>query len=297
VPAVPSPPPGSPVAAIAAVMVRVDDALKALANRAEVGPARERIAVLLDDARARLPEVDDEAVRLELAGQLARRAGDLDRAALAGSLGPSPGVSRAPTRGIDPARVPPGQHLTAGWPVLHVGRAPADPDPATWTVTVTGQVRVRTVLTVEELRRTLPTVREVSDLHCVTGWSRLGNAFTGVRLPDLLDLAGVRETATHLVASGPPAYSVNLDLEAVRAPVTRFGSAEVLVAWAHDDQPLDVAHGGPVRLVVPARYGWKSVKWLTELRLLDHDVRGYWEERGYHDVGDPYAEQRYRDLT
>lgn len=283
-------------AAIRTLLQRADEAAKAAPNLAAPEGARERIARLLAAARSQLPEVEDEAARLDLASQLARRAADLDRAALGDVLGPSPGVRRAPTRvrsvpgaadGVEPARVPPGQHLTAGWPVLHVGAAPVDRDPRTWRVVVTGRVRMRTVLTVEELRSRLPVVRTTSDLHCVTGWSRLDNDWEGVRLADVIALAEPRAEATHVVASGSPAYSANLDLAAATAP-------DVLVAWAHDGAPLDGAHGGPVRLVVPARYGWKSVKWLTEVRLLERDVRGYWEERGYHDVADPWREQRFR---
>ena len=254
--------------------------------------------MLLAGARARLPEVEDPDVRRDLAAHLARRAGDLDRAALRDVLGPSPDVRRAPTRDVDAARVPPGQHLTAGWPVLHVGGAPTAADPERWTVTVTGRVHRRTVLTVAELRDRLPVRTTSADLHCVTGWSRLDNRWEGVLLRDVLDLAGPRDEATHLVASGHRAYSTDLDLDVVRRePSVPWGSGEVLVAWDHDGVPLPVAHGGPLRLVVPSRYGWKSVKWLTELRLTDRDVPGYWEERGYHHVADPFREQRYREVS
>lgn len=281
-----------PAAEVRALLRRADDAAKAAPDLAAEG-TRERITRSLDRAREVLLDVRDTDVQLDLAAQVARRFADLDRDALSEVLGPTPGVRRAPTRvGDGPGevaaeRVPPGQHLTAGWPVLHVGSAPRDTDPASWRIVVTGRVQDRVVLTVAELRDRLPVVHVTSDLHCVTGWSRLDNGWEGVRLTELLDLAAPRPEATHLVASGHPAYSANLDLEAARAD-------DVLVAWAHDGAPLAPVHGGPVRLVVPARYGWKSVKWLTELRLLDRDVRGYWEERGYHDVADPWREERFR---
>ncbi|MEX1177675.1 MAG: molybdopterin-dependent oxidoreductase [Nitriliruptor sp.] len=283
---------------ILALLRRADDAWKAAPNLPEPEVAHERIAALLDDAREHLPDVDDPAVRATLATRIARRHADLDLAAIGDALEPTPGVRHAPTRvstaagdgGIDPARVPPGQHLTPGWPVLHVGSAPADPDADRWTLTVTGRVHERCVLTLPELRERLPVVTSTSDLHCVTTWSRLDNDWEGVRVADVLALARPRDEATHLVASGHPAYSANLDLDVVSGP-------DVLVAWAHDGAPLDVAHGGPLRLVVPARYGWKSVKWLTELRLTERDVPGYWEERGYHDVGDPWLEQRLTELS
>ena len=231
--------------------------------------------------------MDDAHVQLDLAEQVARRMGDLDREEVEAMTGPTPGVAPAPTSVEDPTRVPPGQHLTAGWPVLHVGTAPEVDDEGDWSLVVTGRVRDRVRLRVRDLHERLPTVTDTSDFHCVTGWSRLDNTWTGVRAADVLALAGPRPEATHLVASGYPAYSADLDLEAVRAE-------DVLLAWAHDGRPLARAHGGPLRLVVPARYGWKSVKWVFELRLTERDVPGYWEERGYHRVADPWREQRFR---
>jgi DMSO/TMAO reductase YedYZ molybdopterin-dependent catalytic subunit len=268
------------------LLVRADDVLKAAASRPEPGAAREQVAVLLDRARGHLEEVVDDDRRRELAGAIARRVGDLDRAQLAPMLEPSPDVRRAPTRVDDPARVPPGQRLTPGWPVLHVGTAPSV-ERADWRLVVTGRVRRRTVLGWEELRALGP-VTATSDLHCVTGWSRLDNTWEGVRVRDVLALADPRPEVSHAIVSGDPAYSANLSVDALHGD-------DVLLAWAHDGAPLASAHGGPVRLVVPARYAWKSVKWVTEIRLLERDVPGYWEERGYHDEADPWYEQRYRD--
>jgi DMSO/TMAO reductase YedYZ molybdopterin-dependent catalytic subunit len=148
-------------------------------------------------------------------------------------------------------------------------------------------VERRQILTLDDLQG-LPSTTVTRDLHCVTRWTRLDNTWTGVRVAHVLALARPRTAATHAVVSGHPAYSTNLDVEVLRED-------DVLLAWAHDGQPLPAAHGGPLRLVVPSRYGWKSVKWVFEIRLLDRDVPGYWEERGYHDVGDPWREQRFSD--
>lgn len=267
------------------LLMRADDVLKAAASRPQPAVAHEQVAALLDRARGHLDEMADDDRRRELAGAIARRVGDLDRAQLAPMLEPSPDVRRAPTRVDDPTRVPPGQRLTPGWPVLHVGAAPSW-HRADWRLVVTGRVRRRTVLDWEELRA-LETVTVTADLHCVTGWSRLDNTWEGVRVRDVLALASPREEASHVVVSGHPAYSANLPLAALL-------DDDVLLAWAHDGEMLPPAHGGPVRLVVPARYAWKSVKWVTELRLVERDVPGYWEERGYHDEADPWREQRYR---
>lgn len=271
---------------IAALVQRADDIVKAAPARRDESAVIGTAGELLEQARDLVDDVADPQRRRALAAQISRRIGDLDRALVASFQGPSPGVRRAPTTNVDPARIPPNQHLTAGFPVLHVGRMP-DTAAADWRLTVTGLVDRRTVLTLDELRAIGPvTVR--SDFHCVTSWSRLDNDWTGVRVRDVLAAAGVKPAATHVIASGHPAYSANLDLEVLRRD-------DSLLAWAHDDAPLTREHGGPLRLVVPVRYGWKSVKWLTELRLLDRDVPGYWEERGYHDVADPFLEQRFSE--
>ena len=268
------------------LLVRADEVHKAIPARGDPEPGRRQVEQLLDEAGEALLEVGDPERQLDLAARIAQRREDLDRE------GSDPLVTRrehvirrAPTRGVDPRRVPPGQHLTAGFPVLHVGRAPSF-DPTTWRFTVTGLVGRRLVLGWEELR-SLPAVSSTSDFHCVTGWSRLDNTWTGVRVRELLDRAQVRPSARHVVVSGHPAYSANLELEILRRD-------DALLAWTHDGRPLPVEHGGPLRLVVPSRYGWKSVKWAFELRLVGRDVRGYWEERGYHDRGDPFREERYR---
>ena len=281
------PAPASPGAAaeVARLLARADDLRKAAPARSDAEVVRPQLAAVLEQARDRLPAIDDDALRLELAGAIARRVADLDRDELVSMLGPSPAVAPAPTQVDDPGRIPPGQHLTAGFPVLHVGRAPTA-DPATWRFTVTGLVGSRTVLDLTQLQA-MPRTEVVRDFHCVTGWSRLDNRWTGVAVRDLLRLAEPRPGATHAIVSGHPAYSASLDLDVLTAD-------DVLLSWAHDGAPLATEHGGPLRLVVPSRYGWKSVKWAFELRLVDRDVRGYWEERGYHDVGDPWLDQRFR---
>lgn len=276
---------GEVLAEIRRLLVRADDVRKAAPARAQPEAAREQAMALLDRARGYLDDIVDDTVRRGQAAQIARRIADLDLEALAPLLEPTEDVATAPTDVDDPSRVPPGQHLTAGWPVLHVGTVP-DPAHADVRVTVTGRVRDRQVLGLADLQA-LPHTTVTRDLHCVTRWSRLDNTWTGVALQEVLALARPRPEATHAIVVGHPAYSTNLDLEVLR-------ESDVLLAWAHDGRPLAPEHGGPLRLVVPSRYGWKSVKWISEIRLTDRDVPGYWEERGYHDVADPWREQRFR---
>jgi hypothetical protein len=264
---------------------RADDLRKAAVSGADAEVARERIARVLADARDLLPQVADETRRHALAADVARRVADLDHEGIVTLLGPSPGVAPAPTRGVDPARVPPGQHLTAGFPVLHVGSAP-DWSRQDVRVVLTGLVARRAVIGWAELQA-LPEVTVTRDFHCVTTWSRLDTSWTGVLVRDVLACAGVRGAATHAIVSGHPAYSANV-------PLRHLDADDALLAWGFDGAPLAREHGGPLRLVLPALYGWKSVKWVTEIRLLDRDVPGYWEERGYHLLGDPWHEQRFR---
>jgi DMSO/TMAO reductase YedYZ molybdopterin-dependent catalytic subunit len=185
----------------------------------------------------------------------------------------------------DPAaRTPPGQHLTRGWPVLHSETIPSF-DPATWRFRVDGAVERPTDWGWAEFRA-LPTVSLTSDFHCVTGWSKLDNAWEGVSFREIAERVRPLPAASHVLVEAPSGYAANLPLDALLED-------DVLLAWAHDGQPLPPDHGGPLRLVVPKRYGWKSVKWAVRARFLDRDARGYWEERGYHNDADPWLEQRY----
>lgn len=180
--------------------------------------------------------------------------------------------------------LPPGQHLTRGWPILHAESIPPF-DPQSWRFRVDGHVEEPTVWTWAEFRA-LPPVTLTSDFHCVTGWSKLDNTWEGVRFREVADRARPRPGASHVLVEAPSGYAANLPLEILLQD-------DVLFAWSHDGEDLPPEHGGPLRLVVPARYGWKSVKWATRTRFLDRDVRGYWEERGYHNEADPWLEQRY----
>jgi DMSO/TMAO reductase YedYZ molybdopterin-dependent catalytic subunit len=189
-------------------------------------------------------------------------------------------------QGIDPARLPPGQYATDRFPVLHVGDVPRyAEDLSDWDLRLTGLVDTPTTLSFDELRA-LPTAEETFDIHCVTKWSKFDTRWTGVRLTTLMDLAGVRPEATHLIEHAEHGYTTNLPLADVRRD-------DVLVAWAFDGEPLEPEHGYPVRLVLPHRYFWKSAKWLRELEFSASDQPGFWERNGYHNDGDPFLEQRH----
>jgi DMSO/TMAO reductase YedYZ molybdopterin-dependent catalytic subunit len=188
-------------------------------------------------------------------------------------------------RGIDPARLPPGQYFTERFPVLHVGDVPRY-DMATWDLRVFGLVGGELTLDLAALQA-LPATEVLTDIHCVTKWSRFDTTWTGVRVRDLLEAAGgALPGATHLIGHAEYGYTANLPLADVLGD-------KAIVAYAYDGEPLEPVHGFPVRLVVPHLYFWKSVKWLRGIELVAGDQPGFWERNGYHNQGDPWQEQRF----
>jgi DMSO/TMAO reductase YedYZ molybdopterin-dependent catalytic subunit len=187
-------------------------------------------------------------------------------------------------QGYDPNRLPPGQYLTDRFPVLHVGDVPTYA-PGEWNLAVGGLVNNSFTLTFEELTA-LPSVTLTTDIHCVTKWSKFDTVWRGVKLKDLLDTAGIQSDATHVMGVAEYGYTANLPLEdALRD--------ESMVVWEYDGEPIEPIHGGPVRLLVPNLYFWKSPKWLRGIELMNADKPGFWERNGYHMYGDPFLEQRH----
>lgn len=189
-------------------------------------------------------------------------------------------------RPTDRDRTPPGQVLTRKWPVLHAGHVPRV-DPATWQFRIWGAVEEPLAIAWAAFEA-LPRREVLCDIHCVTRWSRHDNRFAGVPVQELLRRVNLLPTATHVLVHAAPDYTTNLPLEDLDRP-------ENLLATHHDGELLAPEHGGPIRLVVPHLYAWKSAKWVTAIELLPEDRRGFWEENGYHAYGDPWREQRFSD--
>ncbi len=183
-------------------------------------------------------------------------------------------------------RLPPGQYdVGADWPVLTAEVTPRI-NLDRWSFTLDGLVdRPRTWSWAEY--RALPESRYEGDIHCVTTWSKLGTNFTGVSLDTFLDEAVIDPSASFALATSSTGYTTNL-------PLADLVGGKAWLAWAHEGKGLSAEHGGPVRLLVPHLYFWKSAKFLSKLTLLDHDEPGFWERNGYHDRGDPWSEQRYQ---
>jgi DMSO/TMAO reductase YedYZ molybdopterin-dependent catalytic subunit len=183
--------------------------------------------------------------------------------------------------------VPPGQTVTSGFPILHVGDVPTF-DPATWRLRFFGLVAHPFELTWDELLGE-PAVQWRGDIHCVTRWTKKDTLWRGVSFKRLVERAKPLPGVTHVVQHADNDYTTNLPLAAVLGD-------DVLVAYEFDGKPLEPIHGGPVRMLVPKLYFWKSAKWIKGIEFLDHDQRGFWEVRGYHNDGDPWKEERYADL-
>jgi DMSO/TMAO reductase YedYZ molybdopterin-dependent catalytic subunit len=182
----------------------------------------------------------------------------------------------------EPGRVPPGQYVTHDFPVLSAGPTPRV-RLEEWTFALRGEIDRPRSWSWDDLQG-LPREDITTDIHCVTKWSKLDTAWTGVTVDTLLE--GVDTAAAHVLVSCDGGYTTNLPLEDVTG-------GRAWLVFAYDGEPLDPEHGGPVRLLVPHLYFWKSAKWVRGMELRTDDEPGFWEGYGYHNYGDPWREQRY----
>jgi len=195
-------------------------------------------------------------------------------------------ISSDATRGDREARTPPGQTLTAKWPVLHAGKVhQIDPYAATWKLRIFGSCDAPYELSYAEVRA-LPALDVLCDMHCVTHWSRLDNTFTGVATRSVVERARPRPEAKFVLCHGEGGFTTNLPLE-------EFIADDALLAYQWEGRDLTAEHGYPLRAVVPRLYLWKSAKWIRGIELRATDAPGFWEQNGYHMHGDPWAEERF----
>ena len=181
-------------------------------------------------------------------------------------------------------RLPPGQREVKNWPVLDLGIRP-EVTKANWKLEVDGLVEAPLAWTFDAFMAQ-PQTSFTNDIHCVTQWSRYDNDWQGVAVATLLEMARPKDEARFVAMTSYDGYTTNLAIE-------DFSRAENLFAHSWAGAPLERQHGGPVRLVVPHLYFWKSPKWITRIEFLRDDRPGFWEVRGYHNRGNPWAEERY----
>ncbi|QUS41670.1 sulfite oxidase-like oxidoreductase [Tardiphaga alba] len=186
----------------------------------------------------------------------------------------------------DEQRLPPGQHLTQDWPVLDLGITP-NISRERWRLDVYGAVETPLFWDFAQFSAQ-PQSTFISDIHCVTTWSRYDNQWEGLSTRALLDACRPKPDARFVVLQSHDGYDTNLSLE-------DFASEDALLAHSWQGAPIERDHGGPVRVIVPHLYFWKSAKWLQRIEFRTDDKPGYWEVRGYHNRGDPWEEQRYSE--
>jgi DMSO/TMAO reductase YedYZ molybdopterin-dependent catalytic subunit len=190
-------------------------------------------------------------------------------------------------QGLKP-RLPPGQILTNGWPVLYAGSVPSI-SRETWSLTIHGEVEKELKLSYQELLK-LKHTSLVCDIHCVTSWSKFDVSWEGIRFRDLMDLVKPTSMAHFVILECEQGFTTNLPLESMY-------DDDVMVAFKAQGDDLEPEHGGPVRMLVPKRYFYKSAKWLKGINLSGQDVPGFWEIRGYSNSADPWKQERYAGLS
>jgi DMSO/TMAO reductase YedYZ molybdopterin-dependent catalytic subunit len=186
--------------------------------------------------------------------------------------------------GFDPARLPPGQHMTEKWPVLHAGSVPHI-DLASWRFRISGEIEQEVELTWEQFNE-LPRTGNTQDIHCVTRWSRFDAQFEGVHWREVAKLCRPKPSAHFVVAHAEHGFTSNV-------PLASLEDENALLATHADGEPLSPEHGWPLRLVIPRKYFWKSAKWLRGIELSAADQPGFWERYGYNNNADPWSEERY----
>jgi DMSO/TMAO reductase YedYZ molybdopterin-dependent catalytic subunit len=182
--------------------------------------------------------------------------------------------------------VPAGQTVVTSFPILDLGILP-DINKTNWNLRIYGLVENELHLNWDDFQQ-LPQITDISDFHCVTRWSKLDVEWGGVSAQQLLMMAAPKADAKFVTLHSYDDYTTNLPLEALL-------DDDVIIAHSALGYPLTTAHGGPVRMVVPKRYAWKSAKWLKAIEIHAEDRPGFWEERGYHNEADPFLEQRFSD--
>ena len=235
--------------------------------------------------RAEHPFVSDDKLERIVAARLKLK--DRFKAQMAASAS----ISDAAPMGSGPAnrhgmpQLPPDQYEVKKWPVLDIGLSPIVPQEK-WKLTIDGAVHNAVTIDWSEMLA-LPQVHDTSDFHCVTKWSRFDMTWVGVRFSDVVSLAEPLETARYAMIHGYDGYTTNV-------PLSEALKDDVLLAHTADGQPLERAHGGPIRMITPQLYAWKGTKWIKRIELMTEDRPGFWEERGYSMSALPWRNDRYR---
>jgi DMSO/TMAO reductase YedYZ molybdopterin-dependent catalytic subunit len=182
------------------------------------------------------------------------------------------------------SRVPPGQVVTERFPILHEGEVP-EYDITEWSLRIFGEVNEEKIIRYEDLLA-LPQTQINCDIHCVTRWSKLDTNWEGVRFRDLLNELQIKPIGKYVMLHAENEYKTNLPLEDLMGD-------QILLAFKYDGKPLSPKHGWPLRMIVPHLYFWKSAKWIRGIEFMKADREGFWEQNGFHNIAEPFKEQRF----
>ena len=183
-------------------------------------------------------------------------------------------------------RLPPGQRLVKDWPILDLGVQP-DITPQRFKLDVDGAVETPMHFKLDDLMA-LPQAESVSDMHCVTAWSRYDNRWKGISSRTLIELVRPQPDAHHVIFHSHDGYTTNVLFE-------QFADDDVYLVHEWEGEPISRQHGGPVRVLIPKLYLWKSAKWVNRIEFATSDRPGFWERNGYHNNADPWLEERYSE--
>jgi len=197
-----------------------------------------------------------------------------------GALNPTPNI---PTD--EHPRLPPGQVETKKFPILDLGIRPSLARYSLWKLEVRGLVENPIHFGIDEVKK-LHSGPMTADFHCVTRWSRYDITWTGVPFKIILDLVKPHDDAQFVTFHAFDGYTTNVALEELK-------KKDVIIAYELEGEEIPPEHGGPIRMIIPHLYGWKSAKFLTGIEFMDHDEPGFWEVRGYSNNARPWIEERY----
>lgn len=183
-------------------------------------------------------------------------------------------------------RVPPNQNVTTTFPVLHTGNVPYYQDLSKWNIQIYGLVDNPKLYTLEDIMTQFPQIELSNDIHCVTGWSKIGTSWSGVSTRELVKDIKIQSHAQYVILHAEEGWTTNLSLQ-------DFLQETSLLAHSINGEPLTPEHGYPLRGVFPHLYFWKSAKWIRGIQFTEHNHPGFWERNGYHMVGDPWKEERF----
>ena len=191
--------------------------------------------------------------------------------------------ARAEKRSDGRPRLPPGQRVIEY--LRPMGGDEGDGDIKTFKLKVHGLVKRPFEINYEGLLK-LPQVEKTADVHCVTGWTMLGGLYKGVQISKLAEIAEMKSEARYVILEAAHGFTANVPLKEATAD-------NALITYRLNGKPFALAHGAPVRGLIPDLYFWKSAKWITGIKFVKDDKPGYWEVRGYHNHADPWKEERY----